>query len=111
MVNQSTSNQFECWFTAANFCNIQIRLRVVRAESAIVNAGANSGISFVMMTITEASFATGQGSHGEWAASTAGTWGNSMVFRFVCYATMNKHWLTHNSVKWCWKRLVLINYG
>ena len=38
------SSNFEFWFTAANFLQYGDALRVVRAESAIVNAGANSGI-------------------------------------------------------------------
>jgi len=41
---QSTGNQFETFFTATNFLQYADNLKVVRAESAIVNAGANSGI-------------------------------------------------------------------
>ena len=72
------SSNFEWWFTAANFLQYGDALRVVRAESAIVNAGANSGILIRDDDHYEASFSTGQGSHGEWAARTAGTWGNSI---------------------------------
>ena len=72
------SSNFEFWFTAANFLQYGDALRVVRAESAIVNAGANSGILIRDDDHYEASFSTGQGSHGEWAARTAGTWGNSI---------------------------------
>jgi hypothetical protein len=72
------SSNFEWWFTAANFLQYGDALRVVRAESAILNAGANSGILIRDDDHYEASFSTGQGSHGEWAARTAGTYGNSL---------------------------------
>jgi len=72
------SSNFEFWFTAANFLQYGDALRVVRAESAILNAGANSGILIRDDDHYEASFSTGQGSHGEWAARTAGTLGNSI---------------------------------
>jgi hypothetical protein len=72
------SSNFEFWFTAANFLQYGDALRVVRAESAVLNAGANSGILIRDDDHYEASFSTGQGSHGEWAARTAGTHGNSL---------------------------------
>ena len=75
---QGTGNQFETFFTAANFLQYADNLKVVRAESAIVNAGANSGILIRDDDHYQASFDAGQGSHGEWAARTAGTWGNSI---------------------------------
>ena len=75
---QGSSNQFENWFTAANFLQYSDSIKVVRAESAILNAGANSGILIRDDDHYEASFADGQGSHGEWAARTAGTHGNSL---------------------------------
>jgi phage tail sheath protein FI len=71
-------SNFEWWFTAANFLQYGDALRVVRAESAVLNAGANSGILIRDDDHYEASFSTGQGSHGEWSARTAGTWGNSI---------------------------------
>ena len=71
-------DNFEWWFTAANFLQYSDQLKVVRAESAIVNAGANSGILIRDDDHYLNSFASGQGSHGEWAARTAGTWGNSI---------------------------------
>ena len=75
---QGTGNQFETFFTAANFLQYADNLKVVRAASAIVNAGANSGILIRDDDHYQASFDAGQGSHGEWAARTAGTWGNSI---------------------------------
>ena len=75
---QNTGNQFENWFTTANFLQYSDSIKVVRAESAIVNAGANSGILIRDDEHYEVSFQDGQGSHGEWAARTAGTHGNSL---------------------------------
>tara|TARA_Y100000593_G_scaffold69489_1_gene127620 strand:- start:7359 stop:9371 length:2013 start_codon:yes stop_codon:yes gene_type:complete len=71
-------DNFEWWFTAANFLAYSDQLKVVRCESAVVNAGANSGILIRDDDHYLGSFSTGQGSHGEWAARTAGTWGNSI---------------------------------
>jgi hypothetical protein len=71
-------SNFEWWFTAANFLQYSDSLQVIRAESGILNAGANSGILIRDDDHYEASFSTGQGSHGEWAARSAGTWGNSI---------------------------------
>ncbi len=75
---KGTSNAFEHWFSAANFLQYSDHLKVVRCESAVLNAGANSGILIRDEDHYEASFSTGQGTHGEWAARTAGTWGNSI---------------------------------
>jgi len=84
---KTTSNQFENWFAAANFLQYSDHLKVVRCESATVNAGANSGILIRDDDHYEASFSTGQGSHGEWAARTAGTWGNSIGVQICSTAT------------------------
>ena len=75
---KTTGNQFETFFSAANFLKYTDSLKVVRAESGILNAGANSGILIRDLDHYDASFSTGQGSHGEWAARTAGTHGNSL---------------------------------
>jgi hypothetical protein len=83
----STSNQFESWFSASNFLQYSNHIKVVRCESAVLNAGANSGILIRDEDHYEASFSTGQGSHGEWAARTAGTWGNSIGVQICSTAT------------------------
>ncbi len=75
---KGTSNMFESWFAASSFLQYADNLKVVRASSAIVNAGADSGILIRDDDHYLASFSTGQGSHGEWTARTAGTWGNSI---------------------------------
>ena len=73
---QNTSNQFESWFTVANFLAYTDACYVTRAESAITNAGATGGVLIRDDDHYENSFNTGQGSVGEWAARTAGTHGN-----------------------------------
>jgi hypothetical protein len=72
------SSNFEFFFTAANFLQYSDALRIVRPESAVLNAGANSGILIRDDDHYEASFDGGEGSHGEWAARTAGTHGNGI---------------------------------
>ena len=94
---QSTGNQFETFFTAANFLQYADNLKVVRAESAIVNAGANSGILIRDDDHYQASFDAGQGSHGEWAARTAGTWGNSIGVQ-ICATSTAYEQVTSGSV-------------
>jgi len=75
---QNTGNQFETFFSASNFLQYADNLKVVRAESGILNAGANSGILIRDDDHYQASFEDGSGSHGEWAARTAGTHGNGI---------------------------------
>ena len=84
---QSSSNQFETFFTASNFLQYSDSLKVVRAESGILNAGANSGILIRDDDHYQASFEAGEGSHGEWAARTAGTHGNSIGVEICATAT------------------------
>ena len=92
-------DNFEWWFTAANFLAYSDQLKVVRAESGILNAGANSGILIRDDDHYLNSFATGQGSHGEWAARTAGTWGNSIGVSLCPSATAyEQHMGTQNLV-------------
>ena len=81
------SNNFENWLAAASFLQYGNTLRIVRAESAIVNAGANSGILIRDDDHYEQSFRAGQGGHGEWAARSAGTWGNSIGVAICATAT------------------------
>ncbi len=94
---QNTSNQFENWFTASSFLSYTDSLKVVRVESAIVNAGANSGILIRDDDHYLNSFSTGQGSHGEWAARTAGTWGNSIGVQ-ICAEADAYEQITSSSV-------------
>ena len=76
---KNDSNQFEWWFTAANFLQYNDSLQVVRVESAITNATADGNGLLIRDTDHYLdSFGDGQGSVGEWAARTAGTHGNSV---------------------------------
>ena len=93
-----TSNQFETWFSAANFLQYSDALKVVRCESAIVNAGAASGILIRDDDHYLASFSTGQGSHGEWTARTAGTWGNSIGVQICATADAFEQALSTNNL-------------
>ena len=72
-------SNFEPWFVAANFLKYGNALRVVRPTSAIVNACV-SGTAVLIKNDDhyQENYASGQGSVGEWAARTAGTWGNSV---------------------------------
>ena len=94
----TTGNQFETFFSAANFLRYGDSLKVVRAESAVLNAGANSGILIRDDDHYEASFSTGQGSHGEWAARTAGTWANGIKVEICPSATAYEQDLSTNNL-------------
>jgi phage tail sheath protein FI len=95
---QTTGNQFETFFSAANFLKYTDSLKVVRAESAIVNAGANSGVLIRDDDHYLASFSTGQGSHGEWTARTAGTWANGIKVEICATSTAYEQDLSTNNL-------------
>ena len=85
---QSTGNQFETFFTAANFLQYADNLKVVRAESGVLNATANgAGLLIRDDDHYQTSFEDGQGSVGEWAARTAGTHGNGLGVSICSSAT------------------------
>ena len=94
----TTGNQFETFFSAANFLRYTNSLKVVRAESAIVNAGANSGVLIRDDDHYLASFSTGQGSHGEWTARTAGTWANGIKVEICATGTGYEQDLSTNNL-------------
>jgi len=75
------SNNFEDFFSAANFLQYSNALRVVRAQNSGVSNATASGSTFVIKNSTDYinNYSTGQGSVGEWAARTAGAWGNSLL--------------------------------
>jgi hypothetical protein len=64
-------------------------LRVVRAQNSSIANAVASGSSFVIKNDTDYTnnYATGQGSVGEWAARTAGAWGNSLLVSICPSAT------------------------
>ena len=85
---QNDSNQFENWFTAANFLGYTDALKVVRCESGIVNATANgAGLLIRDNDHYDNDFDNGQGSVGEWTARTAGTHGNTIGVSICASAT------------------------
>mgnify|MGYP003118792302 CR=1 FL=1 len=85
---QSTGNQFETFFTAANFLQYADNLKVVRAESAIKNSTANgAGLLVRDDDHYQTNFEDGQGSIGEWAARTAGIHGNALGVSICTSAT------------------------
>ena len=83
------SNNFEDFFSAANFLQYSNALRVVRAQNSSIANAVASGSSFVIKNETDYinNFATGQGSVGEWAARTAGAWGNNLLVSICPSAT------------------------
>jgi phage tail sheath protein FI len=85
---QNSSNQFETFFSAANFLQYADELKVVRCESGVTNAIA-SGTSVLIRDDDhyEDSFKDGQASVGEWAARTAGIHGNSLGVSICANAT------------------------
>ena len=73
------SDNYETWFTAANFLQYGNALRVVRADTGELNATADSsGLAINNNTIYEENYSAGQGSVGNWAARTPGAWGNAL---------------------------------
>ena len=74
------SNTFEYFFTAASFLAYSNSLKVVRVtNTGLLNATANgSGLLIKNTTDYQDNYSTGQGSVGEWAARTGGSWGNNL---------------------------------
>ena len=76
------ASNFEFWFTASNFLKYSNALKVVRPESAIVNAGESSGVLVRDDDHYLASFyaetGDGQSSTNDWLARSAGTLGISI---------------------------------
>ena len=81
MFGKPNTSNFEDWFSAANFLQYSNALRVVRAQNTSISNATASGSTFVIKNTTDYSnnYSTGQGSVGEWAARTAGAWGNSLL--------------------------------
>jgi len=75
------SNNFEYFFSAANFLQYSNALRVVRAsQTSTLNATAGgSGLLVKNKQDYEDNYSTGQGSVGTFAARSAGAWGNSLL--------------------------------
>ena len=74
------SNNFEAFFTAANFLQYSNSLRVVRAaQTNLVNATSTGcGLQIKNTTHYQDNYADGSGVVGTFAARTAGAWGNNL---------------------------------
>ena len=91
---QSASNHFEDWMAGAAFLGYGNALRVVRPASAAVNA-CTSGTALLIKNNTlwkdgdgsTGPYNTGSASVGQWAARTAGAWGNSLKISMCPTAT------------------------
>ena len=81
------NNNFEWWFTAANFLQYTNSLRVVRAESGVLNACSELGLLIRSLDHYDGSYKDGQGSVGPWAARTAGSWGNALEVSICATST------------------------
>ena len=94
---QSDSNHFEDWMAGAAFLGYGNALRVVRPASAAVNA-CTSGTALLINNTNHYKdgdgstgpyivTTTGPASVGQWAARTAGAWGNSLKVAMCPSAT------------------------
>ncbi len=83
------ANNYEDWFSAANFLQYSNALRIVRVQNNEVANAVESGSGFVIKNTEDYTnnYASGQGSVGQWAARTAGAWGNSLKVSICPTAT------------------------
>ena len=74
------NNNFEDFYSAANFLQYSNALRVVRVQNTSVANATESGSSFVIKNTGDYqdNYADGSASVGLWAARTAGAWGNNL---------------------------------
>lgn len=76
------ANNYETFFTAANFLSYGNKLYVTRVTSAdAVTASTSGNTSLLIETRTEAEALSGQG---EFVAQSPGTWGNNLKLS-ICY--------------------------
>ena len=73
---QPNANNAEDWLVASEFLNYGGRLAVVRTDGGVLNATTTgAGVKIA----TEEDWLAGAGTSGQFAARTAGTWGNSLL--------------------------------
>jgi len=76
------ADNFEFWFTASNFLKYSNTLKIVRAESGILNAGESSGIlvrdNDHYLTTFFSTTGDGQNTTNDWLSRSAGVLGNSV---------------------------------
>jgi hypothetical protein len=73
---QPNENNAEDWLVASEFLNYGGRLAVVRTEGGVLNA--TTGVAGIKIA-TEEDWLAGAGTSEQFAARTAGTWGNSLL--------------------------------
>jgi hypothetical protein len=78
------SNNFEYFFTAANFLQYSNALRVVRATNSSVSNANAAGSSVTINNNDDytSNYSSGEGVVGAWAARKAGAWVNNISFSF-----------------------------
>lgn len=76
------ANNYEDWFVAATFISYGGQLLVVRVEDALLKNAVNSGTAPLIKDVADftANFSTYTWN---FAAKTAGTWGNSLVVAYI----------------------------
>ena len=91
-----TSDNYETWFTAANFLQYSNALRVVRADMAgSKNATADgTGLQINNDEVYDSNYAGGQGTVGEWAAKFPGSYGNALAVSICTNATAYEQTVT-----------------
>ena len=74
------ANNYEHWYSAANFLQYANSLRVVRATQTSSDNSTADGSGLLIKNTTHYSdnYADGSASVGLWAARTAGSWGNNL---------------------------------
>ncbi len=84
-----TSDNYETWFSSANFLQYSNALRVVRANMAgSKNATANgAGLQINNDDVYDANYAGGQASVGNWASKFPGAYGNALGTSICANAT------------------------
>jgi len=83
------SSNFEDFFSAANFLQYSNALRVVRVTNTGLSNATASGSAFTIKNTNDYqdNYADGSASVGEWAARTAGVWGNNIAVSICPSAT------------------------
>jgi phage tail sheath protein FI len=74
------SDNYEYWFTAANFLSYSNNLKVVRSSGTLTKTATSNGASVLIKNDSdwEANYATGANTYGTFAARYAGALGNTL---------------------------------
>ena len=92
------ANNFEWWFAASSFLAYSDALKVVRAESGVLNATSFGTGTLIRDTDHYvADYQDGSGSVGMFSARTAGAWGNSLAVTLCASSTAYSQDITATS--------------